>query len=303
VSGPEEKTAKAAKNAKCPDSTAGKQEQQQTAATRLLKQTTGSIPRSDAEYLLMHLLAVKRHELYTGTPVSPAQSRRFSRMVATARTGKPVQYIVRSAPFLDLDLYVDQRVLIPRPETEELVIRALGRLGSVPNRPALVVDYGTGSGCIAIALARRLADARLIAVDASKSALAVALRNVQACHLGRRVRLVHARNLDVPTLRRLRGRVDLLISNPPYVPSARIAILNRRVREHEPRLSLDGGPKGTSIVGMLLEQGPRLLRPGGLLAVEIDSSHGRFVRRLAPTAEVEKDLAGRVRYVFLRRNT
>jgi release factor glutamine methyltransferase len=160
------------------------------------------------------------------------------------------------------------------------------------------VDYGTGSGCIAIALARALPEAGILAVDSSKAALAVAARNVAGLDLADRIRLARVRTLSEPVLTRLHGKLDLVISNPPYVPTSRIARLAPNVRR-EPKLALDGGPKGANIVAMLLTQGPDLLSFGGLLALEIDSTHAPVVRRLAPSAQVERDLAGRIRYVFL----
>ena len=263
----------------------------------LLRSTGRQISRADAEFLLAHLLDVRRHELYLGAPVPTRTVRRFRRMVAAAAGGTPVQYLVHSAPFLDLDLHVDRRVLIPRPETEELVTRALGRL--TPSPLPRFLDFGTGSGCIAIALARLVPNARVTAVDASAAALNVARLNARRCRVARRVRFIRARSLADPKLQRLAGRLDLVIANPPYVPSPRVARLPVSVRDHEPKLALDGGPKGTSIVAMLLEQGPRMVRPGGLLALEIDWSQGRTVRRLAPGASVERDLFGRTRYAFL----
>jgi len=276
-----------------------------TDAARLLKQASCAIPRTDAEYLLTRLLGVARHVLYLGLPVTARTASKFHRLTALARAGEPVQYLVRSAPFLDFEVHVDRRVLIPRPETEELVTRALvrirtgGKPQAVSRRPVLV-DFGTGSGCIAIALARALEATRVLAVDASKAALTVAALNVARHGLTRRIRLVHARDVSEPVFVRLHGQVDLLISNPPYVPSPRLALLDRTVRR-EPRLALDGGPKGANIVAMLLVHGPALLRPGGLLAVEIDATHEAAVRKLAPSAEIEHDLAGRVRYAFVRK--
>jgi len=164
----------------------------------------------------------------------------------------------------------------------------------------MVLDYGTGSGCIAIALARALPEAEVIAADSSKAALSVALKNVTRLGLAGRIRLARASSFAAPVLARLHGQCGLLISNPPYVPTSRLARLDRNVR-HEPRPALDGGPKGANIVAMLLTRGPDLLLPGGLLALEIDSTHAAFVRRLAPTAEVERDLSGRTRYAFLTR--
>ena len=253
----------------------------------------------------MRLLQVPRHRLYLDPEVTARTAARYRRLASRASAGEPVQYLVRSAPFLDFDVHVDRRVLIPRPETEELVARTLARIRSVSEPSAVrrrlfAMDFGTGSACIAIAMARALPKADVLAVDASKAALAVAARNVARYGLARRIRLAQARAIGEPVLARLRGRLDLLISNPPYVPTPRLARLDRIVRR-EPRLALDGGPKGTNIVAMLLTHGPVLLRPGGLLAVEIDATHEAVVRRLAPTAEIERDLSGRIRYAFLTR--
>jgi len=314
VNGSTRRTAKAAKNAKTRHltgkelgakglgHTAGRP-RTETAAS--LSETVGSIPRPDAEYLLMHLLGARRHELYSELPVPSRTADRFRRLVARAEAGEPVQYLTRSAPFLDFEVHIDHRVLIPRPETEELVVRALSRIWSgsklqAVGRELLAVDYGTGSGCIAIALARALPDVIVIALDASRAALAVAARNVARYRLAGRIRLAQARGIGERVPKRLRGRLDVLISNPPYVPTSRLARLDRAVRR-EPKLALDGGPKGANIVAMLLTHGPRLLKPGGLLAIEIDATHEAVVRRLAPDAEIERDLAGRVRYAFLAR--
>lgn len=269
----------------------------------LLREAARSIPKADAEYLLMHLLQVPRHELYVGSAIAARTASRFRRLVALAKAGEPVQYLTRSAPFLDFQVHVDHRVLIPRPETEELVARTLSRIrtGCKPeagSRKLFALDYGTGSGCIAIALARAIPAMTILAVDASSAALAVAARNVSANGLTKRIRLAQARDMKDRVLRRWQGQLDLLISNPPYIPTSRLKRLAKNVGR-EPRLALDGGPKGANIVAMLLEHGPVSLKPGGLLAIEIDSTQEKVVRRLAPTAQVERDLAGRIRYVFL----
>jgi release factor glutamine methyltransferase len=253
----------------------------------------------------MHLLGTKRHGLYSGGSVPKRAENRFQQLVARAKAGEPVQYLTGSAPFLDFDVHVDHRVLIPRPETEELVMRALSRALSrrqlrTAGRRLLALDYGTGSGCIAIALARAIPEAGILAVDASKSALAVAAENVAGHGLAGRIRLAQARSLGAAFLARLRERLDLLISNPPYIPTSRLTTLDRRVRR-EPKPALDGGPKGANIVAMLLRRGPDLLRPGGLLAIEIDSTHAAVVRMLAPDAVIERDLSDRVRYAFLQK--
>lgn len=254
------------------------------------------VARSDAEFLLTSLLGRSRHELWLDDrPVPAVTAARFARMVARVAVGAPPQYVAGRAPFLDLELRVDRRVLIPRPETEELVLRSLAYRPD----PRRVLDFGTGSGCIAIAVARLCPTARVLAVDSSRPALALARRNVLAQRLGHRVRLLAADRLDTPGLRR--RRFDLVIANPPYVPTARLARLAARVRDHEPRVALDGGPDGTKILTMLLDRGPTLLAPGGLLALEVDHSHAAALRRRVPGARLERDLAGRNRYLFILR--
>lgn len=273
-------------------------------AAQLLAES--SLPRPEAEFLLEHLLHCRRHEMYlSASPVPARARRRFLSLARRARSGEPVQYLVHSAPFLDFNLYVDRRVLIPRPETEELVLRAAGLLRKSQitghSSRVIAVDYGTGSGCIAIALARMFPRARILAVDSSAPALAVCRRNARTLGVAGRVSTLLASDLGHPEFARLRGRMSLLISNPPYIPTARLSRLEPRVRDFEPRAALDGGPKGTNIVAMLVQRGPELLEARGLLAMEIDSSHARFLARLAPAANVERDLAGRVRYLFLRK--
>jgi release factor glutamine methyltransferase len=267
-----------------------------TRAARLLAEAR--VERADAEFLLMALLGLPRHRLHEpDCAVADHTARAFRDLVARCAAGEPPQYLVNSAPFLDFDVYVDPRVLIPRPETEQLVARVL----ELARAPGLVLDFGTGSGCICAALLRALPGCRAIAVDASADALEVARLNFDRLGVSSRVEAVHCDALDHPRLAALRGTIDLLAGNPPYVPSARIAELEPRVRDHEPRAALDGGPDGTNILAMLLEQGPAMLRPGGLLALEIDATHADRLLRLAPAAAVENDLAGRPRFLFLRR--
>ncbi len=270
-----------------------------TTPAGLVKTAADTIPRREAEILLMHLLRVSRHELYLSTTrVSPATAQTFSCLAAEVKQGRPVQYVTNSAPFLDLSLYVDERVLIPRPETEQLVARAAEKMTD----PELIIDYGTGSGCIAITLAREFNKARVVAVDTSSEALAVARLNCRELGVADRVELRQASDLDDPVFTPLRGKVDLLISNPPYVPDSRIPFLDPRVRDHEPKTSLDGGRNGTRILTMLLDKGRELLAPGGLLALEIDETQADLLRERAESAVIEKDLAGKPRYLFVNRS-
>lgn len=252
----------------------------------------------DAEFLIQTLLRLPRHQLYDpATTIDGRTAARFLRLCRHCAQGTPPQYLVKSAPFLDLDILVDRRVLIPRPETEDLVLRAVDQCPT----PRFALDFGTGSGCIAIAVACRCPDVLITAVDRSIAALNVARLNIDRYNLKRRIRTLCASRLDTPMLTKRRRLFDLVLSNPPYVPSERIRRIHRRVRDHEPWLALDGGPKGTSIVAMLLEHGPRLLRSGGLLAFEIDATHAEFVQHTAPAARIEHDFVGQPRYVFLTR--
>ncbi|MEO0082616.1 MAG: peptide chain release factor N(5)-glutamine methyltransferase [candidate division WOR-3 bacterium] len=271
-------------------------------SAELVRAASRHISRTEAEFLLEHLLRRSRHELYLDDAPVPARvCRRFSHLVRRCQAGAPVQYLVHSAPFLDFEVYVDHRVLIPRPETEELVLRAASRvqpaIGS--RQSAIVVDYGTGSGCIAIALARMFPRVRVLAVDSSSAALTVCRRNAKLLGVSSRLRLVRANSLDHPALCRLRSRVCLLIANPPYLPTSTLPRLESRVRDFEPISALDGGPDGTNIVLMLVRAGPKLLAAGGLLALEIAPAQARRLAKLIPTATIERDLAGRARYFFL----
>jgi len=271
-------------------------------AAALVRAASRRIGPADAEFVAAHLLGLKRHELFLSeTELTSELTIEFDRMVSEVASGRPVQYITKSAPFLDFEVYVDERVLIPRPETEELVTRAAARMESrISNlESSIALDFGTGSGCIAIALARMLGTVRVVAVDASADALDVCRLNVGRFGLDARVSVQQADSLSSPVLSALAGKVNLLVSNPPYIPSARIAALDPKVRDHEPKFALDGGPKGTNILSMLVSGGPALMRPGGVIALEIDPSQVAELLRKAPAGTIESDLSGLPRYFFL----
>lgn len=262
---------------------------------QVLQQARSSIPVCEAEYLAMGFFRLSRVELYLSErAVTPERHQRFQLLVEKAREGVPVQYLVNSAPFLDLDIYVDRRVFIPRPETEELVLRASAKV----KNPKLILDYGTGSGCIAIALARMFPEATVFGVDVSRSALSVANINIRRYQLEKRIHLLRVSSLGSERFVIFKNRVDLLISNPPYIPQARLRKLPLTVSNYEPLVALNGGKEGTEVIDMLWKCGRQLVKPGGLLAVEIDSSQGHYVRQRLADAEVESDIYGRMRYLF-----
>ncbi len=249
-------------------------------------------PRLEAEVLLAHATGLTRTVLlaHPERPLTADERTRYEDLLARRRAGVPLPYLTGRVEFFGLEFTVTPEVLIPRPETETLVERALARA------PQTVVDVGTGSGCVAVALAVRLPRARLYATDLSRAALRVAAENARRHGVADRIHFLQA-DLASP----LRGPVDLVVSNPPYVAEEEWASLPESVREYEPRLALDGGPGGLSVVRRLLADAARLLRPGGALLVEIGAGQGPHAVALAratfPKAyiRIHPDLAGRDR--------
>jgi release factor glutamine methyltransferase len=267
-------------------------------ATDALRETS-STPRLDAELLLAYALGWPRARLLAERAHVPApeQAASFAAMVARRAAQEPVAYIVGHKEFYGLDFFVDQRVLVPRPETEllvELALAAASRLTPHASR-LLIADIGTGSGAIAVALAAHLPEATVYATDLSADALAVAARNVERHGLAGRVRLLHG-DLLAP----LPAPVGLLVSNPPYTVLAEV---EPNVLAHEPHLALEGGPDGAAVYRRLLAAAPRYLRPGGALLLEIGAWQSELVagllREALPSASVtvHQDLAGRDRVV------
>jgi len=252
--------------------------------------------RLDAEVLLAHLLGLGRAALYAVAAdrcLSDAQARQYTQLVQRRLAREPVAYLIGRRVFYDIELAVDRRVLIPRPETELLIELALQWAAGIPQKPLRVVDVGTGSGALAIVLARHLAHARVIAIDASSAALAVAAENMAAYGLGERVALVRS-DLLTP----ISSSVDLIVSNPPYVPRGRLPSLPDDVRLYEPTEALDGGVGGLDVIQRLLNQAADRLATPGLLVVEIDATQGTAARELASTlwprgcVDVRRDYAG-----------
>jgi len=260
-------------------------------ASRRLHDVT-DVPRLEAEALLSHVLSVPRTTLlaHPERVVVGSHLTRYEQLVRRRASGYPLPYLTGRAEFYGLEFEVTPEVLIPRPETEILVDLALAR------RPATVIDVGTGSGCIAVALAVHLPQVTVTAIEISPAALAVAQQNAERHGVIGRVRLLVG-DLLIPRP----GPVDLIVSNPPYIPTGDCASLPASVRNHEPRLALDGGLDGLSVIRRLLAQAPAVLRPGGALLVEIGADQGKAVLRLADAyfphakARIHADLAGRDR--------
>jgi len=272
---------------------------------RLLEWTTGRFkergidsPRLEAEILLACALGIRRIDLYVRHDqiVDDAGRARFRDMVRRRQEGCPTAHIVGKKEFYSLDFAVSPATLIPRPDTELLVDEALRQ--AKPLTDPLIADIGTGTGCVAVALAHRLPKARIVAVDISPEALETARGNATRLGVADRVDF-RLGDLLAP----LAGlRPDLIVSNPPYIPTNYIAGLDPGVRDHEPALALDGGPDGLRVIERLAEQALSLLAPGGRLLVEIgagqeEGARGVLTRAGFTVESVRKDGGGHPRVV------
>jgi release factor glutamine methyltransferase len=252
-------------------------------------------PRLDAELLLGHTLALDRTGLYMHAhrPVDAEEREAFRALVKRRLSGEPIAYIVGTKGFWTLDLAVDARVLIPRPETEGLVELALRFTRRYAHAAWRIVDVGTGSGALALALASELPEASVLAIDVSTDALEVARENAERLGLRDRVNAV-AGDLLAP-LQARPASVDLIVSNPPYVALGSGA-LEPDVAAHEPALALYAGADGLDAIRRLIPEAARALAPGGLLLVEIGHDQGDPVRALArphfARVRIEKDYNG-----------
>jgi release factor glutamine methyltransferase len=239
---------------------------QLAAATTALEAAGLPSARVEAEWLLAGLLGLGRVavrlELREAAPAPLAE--RYARAVSRRARREPLQRILGWEEFRGVRVRLTDSVLVPRPETETLVEWALALLPVPGPRRLLAIDVGTGSGCIACALASERADLDVVAVDVSPAAAAVARENVRALDLAGRVRVVAA---DLfAGLRDIRA--DLIVSNPPYLPSALMPELPPEVRIHEPRLALDGGSDGLAVIRRMATAARPYLRPSGALVVE-----------------------------------
>ena len=274
------------------------------AATRRLAAV--GAPASDAEELLSRLLGVGRGDLRTraGEPLQAELANRLEQQLARRLAGEPVQYITGRAAFRSLDLAVDRRVLVPRPETEWLVEAVLEylRTEAPAARPPRVLDLGTGSGCIALSIAHELPRAEVVATDASEDALALARANAEA--LGLRVTFLHGDWLEALASDE---RFDAIVANPPYISPREADALPRDVRDFEPHSALFAGDDGLADLREIVDRAPRHLRAGGLLALELDETRAAEVAgwfegaRDWRGAEVRPDLAGRPRILLAKR--
>lgn len=249
----------------------------------------------DAQVLLAHVIGSSRAWVlaHPEACLTEEQNADVERLMARLEQGEPLPYVLGTWEFYGLAFAVSPAALIPRPETELMVETALAWLRSHPGR-RLAAEVGTGSGCVAVALAKNCPDVRVVASDLSWDALELAQRNVSRHGVMDRVGLVQA-DLLAPSAR----GYDLICANLPYIPSDQLRSL--RVSRWEPRQALDGGEDGLAQIRRLLRQAPEMLAGGGLALLEIEERQGEraeaLARRAFPEAKVRllKDLAGRDR--------
>lgn len=259
--------------------------------------------RLDAEILLAHSRGCKRIELYTryNEVMTDEQRSAMRDLVRRRATAEPVAYLVGYREFFSLSFEVNSHVLIPRPETETLVLEAIEILNTLP--APRILEIGTGSGCIAVALAKQCPNATVVTVDVSEGAIEVAKRNAETHGVSDRIEF---RQGDVFGPIAPDERFDMLVSNPPYVCNHEIPGLSADVRDHEPHLALDGGDDGLNFVRSIVVDGPKFLNPGATMLIEIDPA------QVVPTCEISRpvepivacrgiqDLSGDLRIMILK---
>ena len=255
-------------------------------------------PRLSAEMLLAHTLDCERMHLYAHAerPASPHELASLRALVERAIEHEPIQYLVGEAWFFSYPFTVDRRALIPRPSTETILEHALQWLRAQPSTGTVrIADIGTGTGCIAIAALKSLADATCLATDLSPDALSLARENATRHGVLDRITFAEG-NLDAPLADE--PPFQLIMSNPPYIPDHEWDDVEPNVKDHEPTSALRAGPTGLELVGPLIEQLPNHLTPDGRLCIELAACTADEARRLAEAhpllehAEILKDLDG-----------
>lgn len=264
-------------------------------------------PRLQVELLLAHVLKMQRLQLYLQFERRLTEEELVKLRECVLRRGRrePLQHIVGTSSFCGLELVVTPSVLIPRPETEVLAERAWKFVESQRREePVTVLDFGAGSGCISIAIAANAAAARIVALEISNAALEVARRNTQAHEVAERIHFVEGSGFAVlePGI-----RFDLIVSNPPYIPSAEIDTLSPEVRDFDPRGALDGGLDGLDFYRVLARQAAAYLSPGGVLMFEFGDGQEQVIPLMFERTDwvieaIEPDLSGRPRIMIARPN-
>ena len=262
--------------------------------------TATDLPRHEAERLLMSITGEVRAGLVAGLDLTVDQASRFEALSSRRTAGEPLQYLEGTVEFGPVELLVDERALIPRPETEAVWDEARRMLGEA-GRGTVIVDLCTGTGAMALALKTVFPEARVFATDLSEAALSLAKDN--AARLGLDIEFFHG-DLFEALPKSIYGRIDLLVSNPPYIEEKEWETLPPDVRDHEPRQALVSGPEGTEILERIADEVYWWLGVGGWVLCEIGETQGQRTDELFGQwldTEVRPDLAGRDRILVGRK--
>ena len=261
--------------------------------------------RLQTELLLAHVLKLPRMKLYLNfeRKLSDTELGSIRELVKRRGQREPLQHITGSTSFCGLEMAVNRHVLVPRPETELLAEAGWQFLSTIHSQPSTALDFGTGSGCIAIALAAKCPAARIVALDVSEEALAVAKQNAAINGVSEQTEFLHEDGLRaLPT----DSRFDLFISNPPYIATAEIATLQPEVRDFDPRGALDGGADGLDFYRMLADQAGHFLKPEGKIMLEFGDGQADGIKRMFESQKwvveaVREDYTRRPRILVARR--
>ncbi len=280
-------------------------------AITILKKSEIEFPEINADTLLTYVLSCDRTRLYTNQDnvIDDADICKYKELIYKRASHVPLQYITGRVEFMSLDFIVDERVLIPRPETEILVETILDKVQDniLPDKGVIIMEIGTGSGNIVVSLAKNLNNAEIYTNDISQEALLVAETNVQRHDVADKVHLLHGDFFDAFSNSVEKEHIDFIVSNPPYVSESEWNELEPEVREHEPRQALVGGEDGLHYYRRIINDAADWLRPGGFLVIEIGETQANAISKLIDDeehyerAERIKDLQGKERIISARR--
>lgn len=256
-------------------------------------------PRLEAEILLAHALTVDRLHLYLSPekPLSEEERNIYRNLITDRQRGVPLQLLTKEISFLGLRFKIDHNVFIPRSETEEMVELILRR--TTRDRELTCLDLGTGAGVIAVCLAKFLSSSRVIAIDYSTEALALAAQNAQLNGVSERIVFVQSNWFSS-----VHGKFDLIVTNPPYIIEDRITTLSKEVRDHDPHIALSGGKDGLEAITAIINQIPKYVKNSALLAMEVGDDQAEKIKEkldgITETSKVEtvNDITGKERFVL-----
>jgi len=273
-------------------------------STEFLAKKGVESPRLQVELLLAHLLKMPRMKLYLNfdRALSPAEIDSLRELVKRRGQREPLQHIIGSTSFCGYEIAVNRHALVPRPETELLAELGWKFLSTINHQPSTALDFGTGSGCIAIALAAKCPDAGIVATDISADALALATENAKKNSVVERIKFLQGDGFAALSNN---SKFNLIVSNPPYIPSAEIATLQPEVRDFDPRGALDGGADGLDFYRRISEEAKPFLKPDGKIMLEFGDGQANAIKAIFENEKwiveaVREDYSQRARILWLR---